>query len=204
MPDDRSAPRRKDAVATRERLVRSALELFASQGFKATTTVEIAAGASIAEATIYRHFDGKDALFNDAFRLALRWAIGLVPSSDGVRGPPIREQLTRIARRLIDQGHQDPAMVTLLLRRVEGVHLDDNSQHLWRDFRSGLTQLVAAGKQDGSIRPGSAELWASVWLAVVGFAVERIVTKEWTVEHPSVTASLESAWDAIAYRGVPG
>lgn len=204
MPDDRAPLRRKDAVATRNRLVRSALDLFASQGFKATTTVEIAARASIAEATIYRHFDGKEALFNEAYRLTLSWGIALFPAADGSRSTPTKAHLARIGRRLVEHGHQDPSLVTLLLRRVDGVHLDDASQHLLRDFRSGLSQLIAAGKQDGSIRPGSAELWASVWLAVVGYAVERIVVKEWIPDHPSVTAVLESAWDAIAYRGGPG
>lgn len=204
MADEAAVPRRKDAVATRDRLVRAGLELFATQGFRATTTLEIAARASIAEATIYRHFSGKEALFNEAYRMALRWGIGLFPAADGSKAPTAKDHLGRMGKWIVEQAQRDPALVSILLRRVDGAALEEPSQHLARDFRSGLTQLVATGKQDGTIRPGSAELWASVWLAVVGFVVERIVAKEWTAEHPSVVASLAAAWDAIAYRAAPG
>ena len=206
MAEGRSIPKRKDAVQTRERLVRAGLELFASAGFRATTTLEIAARATTAEATIYRHFAGKEALFNEAYRLTLRWGLGLFATSEAGRGPQsAQEQLGRIGRKLIQQAHSEPAMVAILLRPAGHATLDDQSIHLLRDFRSGLTQLIAAGKQAGSIRPGSADLWGSLWLAVVTFAAERVIAKEWTADHSSVGASLEAGWDAIAYRPVgPG
>lgn len=60
--------------------------------------------------------------------------------------------------------------------------------------------MVAAGKQRGRIRPGSAELWAAVWLALAGFVVERVAAGEWSADHPNVGLALEAAWEAIAYR----
>ena len=59
---------------------------------------------------------------------------------------------------------------------------------------------MAAGKQVGRIRPGSAELWAAVWLALAGFVAERVASRDWGLEHPNVTQALEAAWEAIAYR----
>ena len=56
------------------------------------------------------------------------------------------------------------------------------------------------GKSDGQIRPGPAELWASVWLAIVSYAVERVATGEWTAESAPMALALEAAWDAIATR----
>ena len=49
--------KRKDAI------VRSATVLFASQGFEATTTLQIAQASQITEPLIYYHFKGKDELF---------------------------------------------------------------------------------------------------------------------------------------------
>jgi AcrR family transcriptional regulator len=196
----RPVPRRKDAIATRERLIRAATELFATNGYLATTTLEIAAKAETAEATIYRHVAGKEALFNEAYRVAVRWGIGQFRASDIEQAPGARARLGLIARRLVEATPKDPALLTLLLRRLEGAVFDESSVMLAREFRGLLTQLMAAGKQEGSIRPGSAELWASVWLALVTYVVDRIIAREWTLDHGGVAATLEAAWDAVAYR----
>jgi len=50
------------ATATRHRLTRAALELFVDQGIAATTTRQITDRAKVAEGTLYRHFDSKEAL----------------------------------------------------------------------------------------------------------------------------------------------
>jgi AcrR family transcriptional regulator len=194
------APRRKDALATRERLIRAGLELFTSQGYRGTTTLDIAARARIAEATIYRHFIGKEALFNEGYRQALRWGLAVLTAAEADRGALIRARLARIAKAIVEHVPKDAALVTMLLRRHDGATLEEPSLHLNREFRDRLSQLVAAGKQEGAIRPGSADLWGAVWLALVTFAVEKVAAKEWAPEHPSVAATVEAAWSAVAYR----
>jgi hypothetical protein len=47
------------------------------------------------------------------------------------------------------------------------------------------------------VRPGPADLWVAVWLAVVSFAVERVCTREWTPDHPQAAQAVEAAWHAI-------
>ncbi len=193
-------PRRKDAIATRERLMRAALELFTSEGYRATTTLDIAGRARIAEATIYRHFAGKQALFNEVYRDALRFGLSMVRPPEGERPPPVRERLARAARRVLEQAQKDPAVVLMLLRRPDGVTLDETTQQAARDFREAVTQIVASGKQEGTIRPGSADLWATVWLVLLAFVTERVAAREWTPDHAGATGTLEAAWTAIAYR----
>ena len=63
---------RRDGEATRQRLLRAALELFTTTGFRATTTPQIAERAGVAEGTIYRHFSSKEQLLNDVYRAAPR------------------------------------------------------------------------------------------------------------------------------------
>ena len=50
-----SATPRRDGEATRQKLLRAALELYTAAGFRDTTTPAIAARAGVAEGTIYRH-----------------------------------------------------------------------------------------------------------------------------------------------------
>jgi hypothetical protein len=90
-------------------------------------------------------------------------------------------------------------MIRMLLRRRDEGYLDDGSRGAAREFREALQSIVASGKSDGLVRPGPAELWTSVWLALVAFAAERVSAKEWTPDHQQVELTLEAAWDAIAF-----
>lgn len=192
--------RQRDAHATRSRLIRAAIDLFTGQGFRGTTTPEIAQRAGVAEATIYRHFPGKDALLTAACVEAQTFGRALVAMEDPEPDRDTRASLGRIGRRLVEAAERDPALLRMLLRPPDEALLEEPTRRAMREFRGALEQVVAAGKQRGQVRPGSAELWAAVWLALAGFVVERIAAKEWTREHPNVEQALEAAWEAIAYR----
>ena len=193
-------PRPRDAQATRARLIRAALDLFTAHGFRATTTPEIAQRAGVAEATIYRHFPGKDALLVAACVEAQNFGRGLVALEEAEHDRDTKAALGRIGRRLVEGAERDPALLRMLLRPPEEALLEEPTRRAMREFRGALEQVMAAGKQRGQVRPGSAELWAAVWLALAGFVVERVAAKEWTREHPNVEQALEAAWEAIAYR----
>ena len=186
---------RRDGEATRQRLLRAALELYTTVGFRATTTPAIAARAGVAEGTIYRHFSGKEHLLNEVYRGAQRWGTALVKETDA--GAPA-DRLQQIARRLFETAAQDAPLTRMLLRQREQQHLDERSRESEREFRDVLQQVVASGKSDGLVRPGPADLWTDVWLALVAFVAERIGTREWAPDAASVDMALDAAWDAIS------
>ena len=195
-----SPPRRKDAIATRARLIRAALELFTADGYRGTTTLDIAAKAGTAEATIYRHFTGKEALFNEAYREGLRFGTAVIREHPAERGARCRDRLQGVARALIQRSARDAAIVAILLHRVAHASLDEASLTATREFRDLLGQIIASGKQEGTVRAGSADLWSAIWLALVTFAADRVAARDWSADHPSVGQTLDAAWDAIAYR----
>ncbi len=195
-------PTRRDGEATRQRLLRAALELYTTVGFRATTTPAIAARAGVAEGTIYRHFSGKEHLLNEVFRGAQRWGTTLVrETAEGPQDVPAR--LQQLAGRLLETAASDAPLTRMLLRRRDEQHLDEKSREAEREFRDALQHVVAAGKSDGVVRPGPAELWTDVWLALVAFIAERVGTREWSPEAPPVGMALDAAWDAIAAREAP-
>lgn len=66
-----SVLRREQALGTRTRIVRSAAELFASQGYTQTSIDQIAMRAGVARPTVYTAFTGKPALLKEALDLML-------------------------------------------------------------------------------------------------------------------------------------
>lgn len=195
------APHRRDGEGTRQKLLRAALELFTGEGFLASTTPLLAERAGVAEGTIYRHFTSKEHLLNEVYRGTQRWAAGVVKEIDTDRSLKAPARLNRIARRFIETAERDPAGARMLLRQRDAQYLDPPSRDAAKEFRAAVQQVVAAGKADGMVRPGPAELWTSVWLVVLGFVIERVASKEWAPDQPQVGQALDAAWSAIAAPG---
>ena len=114
------------------------------------------------------------------------------------------ERLARIARRFVETAERDPAGARMLLRQRDGKFLDAPSRDAAREFREAVQQIVAAGKADGMVRAGPAELWTSVWLVILAFIIERVSAREWTMDQPQVAQAIEAAWSAIAAPAQPG
>ncbi len=189
------------ATTTRERLLEAARELFTTAGYHETTTPMLAGRAGVAEGTIYRHFPSKQALLNAAFQHVQRWGaerVAALAEGPGRTG----DRLGRLGQEWLTTAETDPARMRLLLAwRLPG-ELDESSRHAAHDVRQGIERIIALGKQEGSVRAGVVELWASVWLTLVASAVERVAAREWTARHPHALATLEAAWEAIAWRPI--
>jgi len=183
---------------TRQRLIRTALELFTTRGYHDTTTAQIAKKAGIAEGTFYRHFASKQQLVNELYRAAQRWAAKVVQET--ARDPDAgaaRPQLTAVAHGLIEGAAHDTAVVKLGLLEPLGAVLDDESRKSEREFRTAIERIVADGKAQGSVRAGAVEIWAGVWLATIGHALQKVVAGEWKPGDPGVRLVIDAAWRAI-------
>ncbi len=191
-----AAPR--DAGATRQRLLRAALELFTAEGYRGTTTPILAQRAGVAEGTIYRHFKGKLELYNEVYRATQVWAEELVEEISAGEGRSPRGRLERVGSRLVQSAYRDPAAVQMLLARPERGMLDPASEQAAACFHAAIEQIVAEGKAAGAIRTGPADLWASVWLELVCFTLHRVARREWEPDQAQTGQTLAAAWSAIA------
>ena len=88
-------------------------------------------------------------------------------------------------------------MVRLFFLQRHGDLLDPESRDAAQQFHAGLERLVAEGKADHSVRPGSAAVWAAVWLGVVSLALDRLSSREWDEKDAGVGLVLDGAWNAI-------
>ena len=187
------------ADLTRQRLIRSALELFTTRGYHDTTTAQIAKKAGIAEGTIYRHFASKQHLVNELYRAGQRWAMKIVHET--VANPDagtVRQQLTAVALGLVDGAAHETAIVKIGLLDSLGAVLDDESHKTEREFRAALERIVAEGKAQGSVRAGAVDVWAGVWLSVICHALRKIVAGEWKPGDASVRLVIDAGWKSIS------
>ena len=186
---------------TRDRLMEAARELFASVGYHATTTPMLARRAGVAEGTIYRHFPGKQALLNAAYREVQHWGRATIADHDAEAGQTA-DRLAELGRHWLEVAEQDPARMLMLLNWQATDQLDEASRAAARELSDALERILARGKQQGQVRAGAVELWATVWLHLVGLAVTRVATREWPPRHPHALALLDAAWEAIAWRPI--
>jgi AcrR family transcriptional regulator len=186
-------------AATRARLLVAALDAFVSHGYHGTTTALLAERTGIAEGTIYRHFPGKDALYAAVARQAWEQVTAALLEEPPAR-VSARERLALAGRRLVREAAAAPAVVRFALGPDHRDRLDEPARAAADRFREAVVQLVASGKQEGTVRSGSAELWAAVWLAVVSAACDRVARGEWPADSPNVELALEGAWSAIGVK----
>ncbi len=107
-------PVRMSGEQRRAQIVKVATFLFSKKGFKGTTTREIARGAGISEAVIFKHFARKEDLYK---------AIIDSRCSDNEGGPRLigmlkgksgREVFKTVAVYLLDEHQKDPSFMRLL------------------------------------------------------------------------------------------
>jgi len=108
-------------ASTRQRLLDAAAELFAVNGFAATSVREICARAEANVAAINYHFGGKDQLLAEVLRIPLRSMEESIPRfADPAL--PLTEALTRMYLGLLTplrEGSPEAAVMRLVARAIE-------------------------------------------------------------------------------------
>jgi AcrR family transcriptional regulator len=102
------------SAATKEKLMRASLRLFVQKGIAATTTRDIAAAAGIAEGTIYRHFESKEAMADEIFLSHYLPFAGALKKVAGGSNDPL-EQLRAMVRHFHRSFDADPEVFAFLL-----------------------------------------------------------------------------------------
>ena len=107
-------------------IVRVAMKLFSQKGFKGTTTREIAQKAGISEATIFKHFAKKDALYSAIIDKQCNDRKGESLLMKKLEGKEGKEVFKEIATFLIQTHQEDPTFLKLLMfSALEGHKLSD-------------------------------------------------------------------------------
>lgn len=166
-----TAPTRVSRASAQERqvsIIAAAASLFAANGFKGTTTREIARTAGISEALLFKYFPTKRALY--AAILAEKAPVSQLLASveEAARKRDDARVFTLIAGYRIRRG-ADPTLLRLLLfSALEGHELSDmffRNQH--RVFYDYLAGYIARRIRDGAFRRVDPLLVARAFMGMV-------------------------------------
>lgn len=136
-------------AGARGRIVAAAVELFAAQGFDATSVNEIAMRAGVAKGGLYHHFGSKDELLFEVYReLIDRQLAGM--RSIQASGLPAAEALHALIVDLVETTTDKVAEAKVFSR--EGHRLTDANQRRVRRARRAMHDAVLELVRDAQAR----------------------------------------------------
>ena len=140
--------RERRKLEVRERILRAAIDCFLERGFDATTIDEIAERADVARATVFNHFQRKEAFLSAYFaERRQRLAALIAEKLDGMAGATTR--LYAAFDLLADLNEEAPAETREL---VGAWWRTGGSQATEPDTGRLLAEIVRQGQQQGEFR----------------------------------------------------
>jgi AcrR family transcriptional regulator len=159
---------RRNPDEKRERLLAAACDSFASLGFAAATTAEIAARAGVSEGILFHHFGSKRELFASA---AAAYGRGLVGAMFGEAPGSRPVSAAESIRRAFTYVREHQALHRLFVMNDPPV--DDLVQRGPRaEIVAALEAVFHRGAERGEMRPMDARIVAELLCALVGGALE--------------------------------
>lgn len=197
-PSPSPTRRERHRVATRERIFRAALELFAEHGYLETTVEDITEAADVGKGTFFNYFPTKEhvlATYGGERLATVQVALEQARSSDGAVLPILRELLTGLA----GQSSESPA----LLRAIYAAHAScapvrAELENRLEQARGFLAQILALAQERGEVRTDlpAASLARSTQLIFQGIALAWAFCPD-----SSLSKTTESVWE-LFYPGL--
>lgn len=153
-------------LAPRDQIVDVAARLFATRGFAATSTREIADGVGIRQASLYYHFSGKDEILGELLQRSIRPTVDKLEKLELLSAPEgeVSADVVLYVLALLDVdtlvGAPHNAGILTRLPEVQGADV-------FADFRLARDDLAAAygrlgAKVEASLGRGDAEMAKSL------------------------------------------
>ena len=165
----RPGRREAEALATRDALIKAALELFTKRGYAGVGTEEIVARAKVTRGALYHHFDDKRALFRAVFERVEAGLMERIGSTMEAADDPWELMVTGM-RSFLD-ACEEPAVKRIALTDAPSVL----GWQEWREIDNrhglGLTRAALQGAVDADVlRPIAVEPMAHLFVAALSEA----------------------------------
>lgn len=147
-----SSRRERRSAELRERLFRSALQLFAHKGYSETTVEDITNAADVGKGTFFNYFPSKDHILA-AFGQKQIEKLQLAADAADSTNISIREFMHSLALDMISEPAQNPAMVrVLVLANLSSEPVRTTMREVHTRAMELLARIVKVGQDRGEIR----------------------------------------------------
>ncbi len=145
---------------TRSAILDAARELFARHGYKGASVRSITGLAGANLGAVAYHFGSKQGLFEAVTATVARAARERVVAAAEASGTPLR-RIEAVVRAFFEHLYDNPGVPQLVIHTmVSGGPVPETAHGMMGDNLRTLSQLIAEGQADGSIRAGDPELMA--------------------------------------------
>lgn len=139
----------KRQAATREKIFRVAMELFAKKGFEHTTVAEITEAADIGKGTFFTYFPTKEAIFHQPGKMAME-NMSLVVEQGLQAGQPIAKILKNVITVSADW-HEENKIITRQMSKSNLAFASDESSNKG-NLQTLLASLIVKGQKSGEFK----------------------------------------------------
>jgi AcrR family transcriptional regulator len=187
----------RNGAITKELIARTALKLFVEKGITETTIRDIAETAAIAEGTIYRHYDSKDAL---AWELFSTNFTAFARELDEIQAghQTLRLKLNAMIRQFCTFFDEDPVLFSYLLL-AQHAQFKKVTQEMASPIRV-LREVITAGMEAGEVPAANPNVATAM---VLGLVLQVAVFKVYGGLNQSLS-SLEDTLVASSWRILAG
>ena len=192
------APEISRAGATRQRVLDAALEVFCEQTYGGARIEHIAERAGVAMGTIYKYFDGKQALVNEVFRY---WKQKTREYSYPHRpGTSARERyhgwFEQVCRFAIDH----PLAYEFLITHHHGPYLDAESRAIADPMDQLSIRNIEDGQAEGAVRDGDPALLSAMLVGILQGLTREARARGGTLDAHMLALAEECGWDLLRAR----
>lgn len=150
-----SRPRKRDAEATKRRILQAALEEFAAHGHSGARIDRLAEAAGVSKPMIYDYFGDKDAIYADALREAyVRIRMGEASLDMGALHPD--EAVRELVRFTMNHFRRNPWFISMLstenLRGGETIRALSDAPRIQSVLVERLGEVLSRGAEEGVFR----------------------------------------------------
>lgn len=141
---------RNRKAEARKRIIECTYECVADGGFSSAQITRIAACAGVATGTIYRHFESKEHLFAEIFRIATQREVDKVVEALATDGNAVT-RLEKALRQFADRALRGPVMAWSLIAEPVDPKVEEERLKFRRAYAELFEQAIREGIREESL-----------------------------------------------------
>src|SRR6266852_2866172 len=194
--------RQRRSAEIRERLFRSALQLFAQKGFAETTVEDITEAADVGKGTFFNYFPSKDHILLAFGEMQLGKLEAAIETARKT-GEPMPEFLRSLGVRMTQEPTRNPAIIRALLQAyLSTTPVREAMMGLQKRMHALHSQMIQLGQDRGEIRNDlpAAEIAQVFRQTIFGTLLIWSLYGDATL-HSRIETAFNLLWSGLAPRG---